>query len=324
MTLSFRHLLGIEELSRDQITQILDLAEQFKTISERPIKKVPTLRGKTVVTFFVEPSTRTRMSFEIAAKRLSADTMNFSASQSSFVKGETLIDTALNLQAMRPDILILRHAQPGAPHLLARYVEASIVNAGDGPHEHPTQALLDLFTIRERKGSLADLDVAIVGDIAHSRVARSNILALKKMGANVRICAPRTMLPAAPGSLGVSVHSRIEEAVEGADVIMMLRIQKERLAPNLFPSDREYQIFYGLKRAHLALARRDVIVMHPGPMNRCVEIEPDVADGEASVILDQVTNGVAVRMAILYLLGGGKVGGGDASGGLSSPRAEEL
>jgi aspartate carbamoyltransferase catalytic subunit len=308
MTLGFRHLLGMEDATREQISTILDLAQTFKTISERPIKKVPTLRGKTVVTFFVEPSTRTRMSFEIAAKRLSADTLNFTASSSSFVKGETLVDTALNLQAMQPDILILRHSQPGSPHLLTRYIDAAVVNAGDGSHEHPTQALLDMFTMRQHKGSLADLEVAIIGDIDHSRVARSNIHGLTKMGANVRVCGPRTMLPAQVEKLGVKVYDHLEAAIEGVDVIMMLRVQKERQEANLFPSDREYHALYGLKRPHLRLAKPDVIVMHPGPMNRCVEIEPEVADGPASVILEQVTNGVAVRMAVLYLLGGGKVG----------------
>ena len=306
MSQTFRHLLGIEDLTREQISTILDLGQQFKAISERAIKKVPTLRGKTVVTFFVENSTRTRMSFEVAAKRLSADTLNFTASSSSFSKGETLLDTALNLQAMHPDILILRHSQAGSPHFLARNLDASVVNAGDGSHEHPTQALLDMFTLRERKGTLADLEVAIVGDVDHSRVARSNILGLTKMGANVRVCGPATMMPARAEALGVKVFTRLEEAVEGADAIMMLRIQRERQEANLFPSDREYHRFWGLKRPHLKLAKSDVIVLHPGPMNRCVEIDPDVADGDASVILEQVTNGVAVRMAVLYLLGGGK------------------
>lgn len=306
MSQTFRHLLGIEDLTREHITTILDLGQQFKAISERAIKKVPTLRGKTVVTFFVENSTRTRMSFEVAAKRLSADTLNFTASSSSFSKGETLLDTALNLQAMHPDILVLRHSQAGSPHFLAKNIDASVVNAGDGSHEHPTQALLDMFTLRERKGTLADLEVAIVGDIDHSRVARSNILGLTKMGANVRICGPTTMLPARAEALGVKVFTRLEEAVEGADAIMTLRIQRERQEANLFPSDREYHRFWGLKREHLKLAKSDVIVLHPGPMNRCVEIDPDVADGDASVILEQVTNGVAVRMAVLYLLGGGK------------------
>jgi len=306
MSQTFRHLLGIEDLTREHITTILDLGQQFKAISERAIKKVPTLRGKTVVTFFVENSTRTRMSFEVAAKRLSADTLNFTASSSSFSKGETLLDTALNLQAMHPDILILRHSQPGSPHFLAKNIDASVVNAGDGSHEHPTQALLDMFTLRERKGTLADLEVVLVGDIDHSRVARSNILGLTKMGANVRVCGPATMLPAKAEALGVKVFTRLEEAIEGADAIMMLRIQRERQEANLFPSDREYHRFWGLTREHLKLAKSDVIVLHPGPMNRCVEIDPDVADGDASVILEQVTNGVAVRMAVLYLLGGGK------------------
>ena len=306
MSQTLRHLLGIEELTREHITTILDLGQQFKAISDRAIKKVPALRGKTVVTFFVENSTRTRMSFEIAAKRLSADTLNFTASSSSLAKGETLLDTALNLQAMHPDILILRHSQPGSPHFLAKNIDASVVNAGDGSHEHPTQALLDMFTLRERKGTLADLEVVLVGDIDHSRVARSNILGLTKMGANVRVCGPATMLPARAEALGVKVFTRLEEAVEGADAIMMLRIQRERQEANLFPSDREYHRFWGLKRHHLKLAKSDVIVLHPGPMNRCVEIDPDVADGDASVILEQVTNGVAVRMAVLYLLGGGK------------------
>lgn len=297
-----RHILGLRGMSAEEITSILDLAAEFKAVLKRRIKKVPTLRGITVVLFFVEPSTRTRMSFEVAAKRLSADTLSFSASQSSLAKGETLLDTAKNLMAMHPEVIVIRHSAAGAPHFLARYVSAAVVNAGDGSHEHPTQALLDLFTMRERKGPLHRLTVAIVGDIAHSRVARSNIHGLRAMGARVRVAGPRTMLPVMLDRLGVEVYDRIEPAIEGADVVMMLRVQKERAGRDLFPSDREYARLFGLNARRLDLAARDAIVMHPGPMNRGVEIDPDVADSGRSVILEQVENGVAVRMAVLYLV----------------------
>jgi aspartate carbamoyltransferase catalytic subunit len=307
-----RHLLGIEPLTRDEIVQILDLAETFVEISERPIKKVPTLRGRTVINLFLEASTRTRTSFEIAAKRLSADAVNISGSASSTTKGETLFDTAKNLEAMRPDVIVLRHSASGAAAQIAARVSAAVVNAGDGTHEHPSQALLDAATIRKHKGTIAGLEVAIVGDIDHSRVARSNLYALTRLGARVRICAPRTMLPIGIERLAETgtarVCTRLEEALDGADVVMMLRIQKERLGSiGLFPNTREYARTFGLGPRTLRYAKRDAIVMHPGPMNRGVEIDPAVADGERSVILDQVTYGVAVRMAILYLLGGGSM-----------------
>jgi aspartate carbamoyltransferase catalytic subunit len=305
MSFSQRHLLDIESLSREEILTVLDLAERFREISERPIKKVPTLRGRTVINLFMESSTRTRTSFEIAEKRLSADSINISPSTSSTVKGETLLDTARNLQAMNPQILVIRHSQAGAPHFLAQRIEASVINAGDGVHAHPTQALLDCATIRRSKGRVEGLEVAIVGDIAHSRVARSNIQALRKLGASVRVSGPRTMIPPGLTELGVTVTSRIEEAIEGADVVMMLRIQAERMGgQSLFPSQREYARTFGLNRHRLELSKADAIVMHPGPINRGVELDPEVADGPRSVILEQVTYGVAVRMATLYLLAG--------------------
>jgi aspartate carbamoyltransferase catalytic subunit len=300
--LKSKDLLGMEQLSSEEIRLILDTADSFKEISEREIKKVPTLRGRTVILFFYEPSTRTRTSFEIAAKRLSADTLSLSASGSSLVKGETLIDTAKNLEAMNPDAVIIRHSSSGAPHMLASRIRATVINAGDGAHEHPSQALLDMLTIREHKGRLEGLTVAIVGDILHSRVARSNMIGLAKMGARVRLAGPPTMMPPGADKLGVDVYHRLEPALEGADVIMMLRIQLERQSGVLFPNVREYARFFGLDRKRVALARPDALIMHPGPMNRGVEISPDVADGPGSVILDQVTNGVAVRMALLYLL----------------------
>jgi aspartate carbamoyltransferase catalytic subunit len=306
VNLKNRHLLGIEPLDPSEIELILDTAEGFAGILNREIKKVPTLRGRTVVNFFVEPSTRTRSSFELAEKRLSADSLNFSSGSSSLVKGETLLDTLRNLEAMSPDFIVMRHAEAGAPHFLARYARASIVNAGDGAHEHPTQALLDAFTIRQRKGRLAGLRVAIVGDILHSRVARSNVFLLAKMGAEVVVCGPPTLLPPGIEGLGAKATWRMEEAVEGADVVMMLRIQLERMRGGYFPTLREYAAFYGLTVERMARAAKDAIVMHPGPINRGVEIMGDVADGAASVILDQVTNGVAVRMAVLYLLAGGE------------------
>jgi len=303
----FEHkdLLGMEQLSVEDIELILDTAESLKEISTRDIKKVPTLRGKSVVNFFYEPSTRTRTSFEMAAKRLSADTVSLSASGSSMVKGETLVDTARNLQAMNPDLIVLRHSSSGAPHLLARELKAGIINAGDGINEHPTQALLDLYTIREKKGKIKGLKVAIIGDISHSRVARSNIMGLTRMGAEVTVSGPPTMIPVDIEALGVRVVHDPVEAVKKKDVIMLLRMQLERQSKALFPGLREYASFFGLSMEVMKGAKDDVIVMHPGPMNRGVEITSEVADGPYSVILDQVTNGVAVRMAILYLLIGG-------------------
>jgi aspartate carbamoyltransferase catalytic subunit len=301
-----KDLLGIKQLEPEEINLILETAETFKEISTRPIKKVPTLRGRTVVHLFYEPSTRTRTSFEIAAKRLSADTFNISASTSSIVKGETLLDTARNLEAMNPDVIVLRHSAAGAPHLLARYVQASVINAGDGMHEHPTQALLDLLTIKEKKGTISGQTIAIIGDIAHSRVARSNIWALTKMGARVLVAGPTTMIPHDLDKLGVEVFYRPEDVIPEADVIMMLRIQLERQGQMLLPSLREYACIFGLNEEKLSQAKPDVLIMHPGPINRGVEISPAVADGPYSVILDQVNNGVAVRMALLYLLIGGE------------------
>jgi aspartate carbamoyltransferase catalytic subunit len=301
-----KDILGIKDLSTDEINLILETAESFLEISTRDIKKVPTLRGKSVINLFYEASTRTRTSFEIAGKRLSADTINISASTSSVVKGETLIDTARNLEAMNPDVIVIRHSAAGAPHMLARLLRQSIINAGDGAHEHPTQALLDMMTIKEKKGRIAGLKVAIVGDIMHSRVARSNIYGLSKMGAEVVLAGPATMLPRSIEQMGVTVHTNLEDAIHDADVVMMLRIQLERQKQSIFPSLREYAQHYCLNRTNIKHAKKDVIVMHPGPMNRGVEISPDIADDPScSVILDQVNNGVAVRMALLYLLTGG-------------------
>ena len=305
MKLDRKDILGIKELSVKEITLILDTADSFLEVSTREIKKVPTLRGKSVINLFYEASTRTRTSFEIAAKRLSADTINISASTSSVVKGETLIDTAKNIEAMNPDLIVIRHSAAGAPHMLASLLRQSIINAGDGAHEHPTQALLDMMTIRSRKGRIAGLKVAIIGDITHSRVARSNIHGLTKMGAHVVVSGPATMLPRNIETLGVIPCVRIEDAIKDADIIMMLRIQTEREKQNVFPSLREYAQYFSLNSKNIALAHEDCIVMHPGPMNRGVEISPEIADGPHSVILDQVTNGVAVRMALLYLLTGG-------------------
>lgn len=299
-----KDLLGIAELSREEIELILDTAESFSEVAERPIKKVPTLRGKTVINLFFEPSTRTRSSFEIAEKRLSSDSLNFSASASALTKGESLIDTAMNLQAMSPDLVVIRHAYPGSPHMLARRLEAGVINAGDGAHEHPTQALLDAYTIRRHKGGLSGLKVAIVGDIEHSRVVRSNIHLLTKMGSEVTVAGPRTMMPVGLDKLGANVVFSLEEALDGADVVMMLRVQLERQTRTLLPSVREYFHLFGLTRERLRAAKEDAIVMHPGPMNRGTEITSDVADGSRSVILEQVANGVAVRMAVLYLLSG--------------------
>ena len=304
MRLRTGHLLGIDGMEPDEITLILDTAEGFAEVGLREIKKVPTLRGKTVVNFFIEHSTRTRSSFEIAEKRLSADALNFSATTSSFSKGETLLDTLQNLEAMAPDFIVMRHSQPGAPHFLARHSDCSIINAGDGPHEHPTQALLDAYTIRQAKGGFEGLQVTIVGDILNSRVARSNVYLLTTMGAQVTVCGPPTLLPAAMERLGCRVTHEIDKAIEGADVVMALRVQLERMKSGAFPTLREYATLYSINTARLKRAAKDVIVMHPGPINRGVEITSDVADGERSVILDQVTNGVAVRMAVLYLLAG--------------------
>ena len=305
MGLKYKDLVSMRQLGSEEINLILDTAASFKEVSTREVKKVPALRGKSVVNLFLEPSTRTRLSFEIAAKRLSADTINVSGQGTSLSKGETLQDTAKNIQAMNPDVVVIRHPSAGAPELLSRLLRCSVVNAGDGAHEHPTQALLDLFTMREKKGRLEGLRVAIVGDIAHSRVARSNILGLTTMGAEVRVAGPPTLIPAEVESLGVKASFHIQEAISDADVIMMLRIQLERLATPLFPSIREYSRHFGLGAERLKLAKKDVIIMHPGPINRGVEISSEVADGPYSVILDQVANGVAVRMAVLFLLAGG-------------------
>jgi aspartate carbamoyltransferase catalytic subunit len=305
MNLSHKDILDIASLSETEITFILDTAEQMKEISQRPIKKVPTLRGKTVILFFYEPSTRTRTSFDIAAKRLSADGMAISASTSSMVKGETLLDTAKNLEAMNPDVIIIRHSCAGAPHMLAKVMKASIINAGDGMHAHPTQALLDMMTIREHKGDIQDLKVSIIGDIMHSRVARSNIEGLAKMGAKVTLAGPATMMPMGIDQQVTAVCDNVSDAIESADVVMMLRIQKERQKSFMFSTEREYAKIYGLTPDKLKHAREDLLIMHPGPINRGVEIAPEVADGPYSLILDQVANGVAVRMALLYLLAGG-------------------
>ena len=299
-----RHLLGIADLEPVEIEEILDTAEAMKEIAARPIKKVPTLRGRTVVNLFFEPSTRTRTSFEVAEKRLSADTLSVAVATSSVTKGETLVDTVRNLEAMAPDIIVMRHSSSGAPHLLARLCRSAIVNAGDGMHEHPTQALLDAFTIREHKRRLQGLKVAIVGDLLHSRVLRSNVQLLGKMGADVWACGPPTLMPRDLPRFGVTATTSIAAAVERADVVMMLRIQHERMHGHYIPSTREYFELFGLTPERLRGAKEDVIIMHPGPMNRGVEIDSDVADGPYSVILEQVSNGVAVRMAVLYLLAG--------------------
>ncbi|APG25853.1 MAG: aspartate carbamoyltransferase catalytic subunit [Syntrophotalea acetylenica] len=306
MAFNHKHILGIEQMSPEDIALILDTAESFKEVSLRPIKKVPTLRGKTIINVFFEASTRTRTSFEIAGKRLSADTVNISASTSAVVKGETLEDTARNLEAMKPDIIVMRHSCSGAPHYLAERCDFSVINAGDGAHEHPSQALLDILTMRQHKGQIEGLTVAIIGDITHSRVARSNVYALHKLGANVRLCGPGTMLPPGIERLGARVFHRIEDAIHGADVVMMLRIQQERQGKTMLPSLREYAMFFGLNPERMKLAKPDAIVMHPGPMNRGVEIASSVADGNQNVILHQVENGVAVRMALLYLVSGGE------------------
>jgi aspartate carbamoyltransferase catalytic subunit len=305
-TLHTRHLLGIADLDPSEIELVLETATAMKEIGTRPIKKVPTLRGRTIINLFFEPSTRTRMSFELAEKRLSADTLGMTTTGSSVSKGETLADTARTLEAMSPDMIVMRHGASGAPHQLSRICRASIINAGDGMHEHPTQALLDALTIFEHKGRLAGLTVAIIGDLVHSRVLRSNVLLLTRMGATVRACGPATLIPPGLDRFGVTVTTSIDEAIEGADVVMMLRVQHERMSGLFLPSVREYFTFFGLTPARLERAAPDVIVMHPGPMNRGVEIDSAVADGPWSVILDQVANGVAVRMAVLYLLAGGE------------------
>jgi len=299
-----KHLLGLEDLSAEEINIILDSAESFREVSTRKKKKVPTLTGKVVVMMFVEPSTRTLTSFSLAARRLSADIVSFSKGGSSITKGETLVDTAKNIQALGVDTIVLRHPAPGAPHLLARNLDVSIVNAGDGPHEHPTQGLLDIFTIRDRKKRIEGLTVAIVGDIKYSRVARSNIWGLKKLGARVIVCGPATLIPSGIEELGVEVCYDLDELMPECDVINILRIQLERQKSGLFPSIREYARVFGLNEQRLSRAKDDLLIMHPGPMNRGIEITPEVADGPHSVVLDQVTNGLAVRMAVLYLVAG--------------------
>ena len=301
-----KHLLDIERLSAEEITTVLDTAREFKAVGERAIKKVPALQGKTVVNFFVEPSTRTRVSFELSAKRLSADIINFSADASSFQKGESLKDTARTLEALNADVIVIRHKAAGAPHFLARFLNAHVVNAGDGAHEHPTQALLDVFTIREKKGELAGLNITILGDILYSRVARSNIWALRKLGANVTLCGPSTLVPRVFEQMGCRVTYDMDDALANADVINLLRIQHERQRKSMFPNIGEYASLFGLTRARLAKTKPDAIIMHPGPMNRGVEIESEIADGARAVILEQVTNGIAVRMSVLYLVNGGK------------------
>jgi aspartate carbamoyltransferase catalytic subunit len=301
-----KDLLGLEHLTAAQIRLILDTAEPFKEISERAIKKVPALRGQTIVNLFFEASTRTRISFEFAEKRLSADTVNVAASGSSVSKGETLVDTARNLEAMRIDMVVIRHSASGAAKFLAERIESNVINAGDGTHEHPTQGLLDLLTLRDRFKSFEGLRVCICGDVLHSRVARSNIWGLKKLGADVAVCGPKSLMPSAIGEFGVTVFRRIEEAIEWSQALNILRLQLERMTAGYIPSLREYNRVFGVTRERLDRAPRDLVIMHPGPMNRGVEIDSDVADGPHSVILNQVTNGVAVRMAVLYLLAGGR------------------
>jgi aspartate carbamoyltransferase catalytic subunit len=303
MGLTSRHLLGLEGMSKDDLTLILDTATSFREVLDRPIKKVPTLQGKTIVNLFFESSTRTRISFELAERRLSADVVNFSADTSSVKKGETLKDTARNIEVMKIDMVVVRHAAAGVPQFLARVLNATIINAGDGAHEHPTQGLLDLYTLREKFKTLDGLRVCIVGDIAHSRVALSNIHGLKTLGACVSVCGPKTLLPRGIKELGVSVYYNIDDAIRNSDVLNILRIQLERQSKGLFPSLREYRESYGITKERLQMAEREITIMHPGPINRGVELSADVADGEHSVILQQVLNGVAVRMAVLYLLG---------------------
>ena len=306
MSWNKKHLLDIQSLTPEEITTVLDTARAFKNVGERAIKKVPALRGKTVVNLFVEPSTRTRISFELAAQRLTADIVNFTAEASSLKKGETLKDTAKNLEALNADIIIIRHGATGAPHFLARFLNSSVVNAGDGAHEHPTQALLDVFTIREKKGTLKGLNVTILGDILYSRVARSNIWALQKLGANVTLCEPSTLVPRTFERMGCKVTYDLDEAIAGADIINLLRIQHERQRKTMFPSLGEYTSLFSLNKTRLALTKPDALIMYPGPINRGVEIDSDIADSNRSVILEQVTNGLAVRMAVLFLISGGK------------------
>jgi aspartate carbamoyltransferase catalytic subunit len=301
-----KDLLGLAELTAEQIRLVLDTAVPFRKISERQIKKVPTLRGMTIVNLFFEPSTRTRISFEFAEKRLSADTVNVASTGSSVSKGETLVDTARNLEAMKIDMVVIRHSASGAARFLAERIESNVINAGDGMHEHPTQGLLDLLTLRDRFSDLTGKRICIVGDVLHSRVARSNIFGLIKLGAEVGVCGPRSLLPNAIAEMGVTIFDRVEEAIEWADALNVLRLQLERMHAGYIPSQREYNRVFGVTRARLERAPRDLIILHPGPMNRGVEIDSDVADGPHSVILNQVTNGVAVRMAVLYLLSGGK------------------
>ena len=306
MTWNRKHLLDIESLSADEIKIVLDTAKAFKAVGERAIKKVPALRGKTVINLFIEPSTRTRISFELAAQRLTADIINFSAEASSFKKGETLKDTARNLEALNADIIIIRHSATGAPHFLSRFLNSCVVNAGDGAHEHPTQALLDTFTILEKKGRIAGLNVTILGDILYSRVARSNIWALLKLGARVTLCGPSTLVPKVFEQMGCRVTHNVNEAIADADIINLLRIQHERQRKTMFPSLGEYTSLFGLDKKRLAMTKPDALIMHPGPINRGVEIDSEIADCARSVILEQVTNGLAVRMAVLFLVNGGK------------------
>ena len=301
-----KHLLDIESLAAGEITTVLDTARAFKAVGERAIKKVPALRGKTVVNLFIEPSTRTRISFELAALRLTADVINFTAEASSLKKGETLKDTARNLEALNADIIIIRHSAAGAPHFLSRFLNASVINAGDGAHEHPTQALLDTFTIRERRRKIAGLNVTILGDILYSRVARSNIWALTKLGANVTLCGPSTLVPRVFEQMGCRVTYDVDEAIADADIINLLRIQHERQRRTMFPSIHEYTSLFGLNKERLGRTKSEVLIMHPGPINRGVEIDSEIADSGRSVILEQVTNGLAVRMAVLFLVNGGK------------------
>ncbi len=306
MTWARKHLLDIESLMPDEIITVLDTARAFKAVGERAIKKVPALRGKTVVNLFVEPSTRTRISFELAEQRLSADVINFSAEASSFKKGETLKDTARNLEALNADFIVIRHSASGAPHFLSRVLDVHVINAGDGAHEHPTQALLDVFTILERKGKIAGLNITILGDILYSRVARSNIWALMKLGATVTLCGPATLVPKTFEQMGCRVTYDVDEAIRDADIINLLRIQHERQRQTMFPSINEYVQLFGLNKARLAKAKPDALIMHPGPINRGVEIDSDIADSGRSLVLEQVTNGLAVRMAVLFLVNGGK------------------
>ncbi|PKL92432.1 MAG: aspartate carbamoyltransferase [Candidatus Goldiibacteriota bacterium HGW-Goldbacteria-1] len=304
--MSFRHLITLQELPKEDIQEILSLAQSFKQVILRPIKKVPTLKGKTIVNMFFEPSTRTRTSFELAAKRLSADVLNIQMSTSSVVKGETLLDTLATIEAMQIDMVVIRHGASGVPLFLTKHIKSSVINAGDGMHEHPTQGLLDMFSIIEKKKKIEGLTVAIVGDIAHSRVARSNIWGLTKMGAKVKVVGPTTLMPKEIEKLGVTVYHDLKEGLKDADVVNILRVQVERQKKNLFPTLREYATMFGINSEKLKYAKPDCLVMHPGPMNRGIEISPNVADGVQSVINEQVTNGVAIRMAVLYLMGGGK------------------